>query len=370
MDIELKNESLNYKSWVLNERQICDLEMILNGGFAPLNCFLSKDDYESVLSSMRLNNGSLWPIPINLDVNEEFSRKINPGDKLTLRDKEGFSIAIIDIEDIWNPDLKKECMLVYGTTDNTHPGVDYLLNQSNPIYVGGKIRAISKPNHYDYREIRHDPKSLKKKFKDLGWTNIVAFQTRNPLHKAHVEMTLRAIDELDAKLLIHPVVGMTKPGDVDHYTRVRCYKHVLSKYPDDKALLSLIPLAMRMAGPREALWHAIIRKNYGCSHFIVGRDHAGVGDYYEPFEAQEIFDLDVVKDSLKIEIFKADHTAYSKKLNKVVMMRDADDHTKDDFVLLSGTKVREMLAAGQELPPEFARKEVAKILMTYYQEKS
>ena len=253
MDIELKNESLNYKSWVLNERQICDLEMILNGGFAPLNCFLNRDDYESVLSSMRLNNGSLWPIPINLDVNEEFSRKINPGDKLTLKDKEGFSIAIIDIEDIWNPDLKKECMSVYGTTDNTHPGVDYLLNHSNPIYVGGKIRAISKPNHYDYREIRHDPKSLKKKFKELGWSNIVAFQTRNPLHKAHVEMTLRAIDELDAKLLIHPVVGMTKPGDVDHYTRVRCYKHVLSKYPDDKAFLSLIPLAMRMAGPREAL---------------------------------------------------------------------------------------------------------------------
>ena len=277
MDIELKNESLNYKSWVLNERQICDLEMILNGGFAPLNCFLNRGDYESVLSSMRLNNGSLWPIPINLDVNEEFSRKINPGDKLTLKDREGFSIAIIDIEDIWSPDLKKECISVYGTTDNTHPGVDYLLNQSNPIYVGGKIRAISKPNHYDYREIRHDPKSLKKKFKELGWSNIVAFQTRNPLHKAHVEMTLKAIDELDAKLLIHPVVGMTKPGDVDHYTRVRCYKHVLSKYPDDKAFLSLIPLAMRMAGPREALWHAIIRKNYGCSHFIVGRDHAGPG---------------------------------------------------------------------------------------------
>ena len=149
-------------------------------------------------------------------------------------------------------------MSVYGTTDNTHPGVDYLLNHSNPIYVGGKIRAISKPNHYDYREIRHDPKSLKKKFKELGWSNIVAFQTRNPLHKAHVEMTLRAIDELDAKLLIHPVVGMTKPGDVDYYTRVRCYKHVLSKYPDDKAFLSLIPLAMRMAGPRESLWHAII----------------------------------------------------------------------------------------------------------------
>ena len=361
MDIELKNESLNYKSWVLNERQICDLEMILNGGFAPLNCFLNRDDYESVLSSMRLNNGNLWPIPINLDVNEEFSRKINPGDKLTLKDKEGFSIAIIDIEDIWNPDLKKECMSVYGTTDNTHPGVDYLLNHSNPIYVGGKIRAISKPNHYDYREIRHDPKSLKKKFKELGWSNIVAFQTRNPLHKAHVEMTLRAIDELDAKLLIHPVVGMTKPGDVDHYTRVRCYKHVLSKYPDDKAFLSLIPLAMRMAGPREALWHAIIRKNYGCSHFIVGRDHAGPGldsngkPFYGPYAAQEILnqyeqEIGIKMVPFKFLVYLPDENSY----------KPIDEIAKDtNYKTVSGTQLRDLLDKGKDIPNWFTYSEVA-----------
>ena len=191
-NIELKNESLNYKSWVLNDRQICDLEMIMNGAFAPLNCF-SKDDYENVLSEMRLENGSLWPFRLMLDIDKEFSKKLTVGDKFTLKDKEGFSIAIIDIDDIWEPDLNKEAELVFGTTDNTHPGVDYLLNQTNPVYIGGKIKAISKPNHYDYREIRHDPKSLKKKFKELGWSNIVAFQTRNPLHKAHVEMTLRAL---------------------------------------------------------------------------------------------------------------------------------------------------------------------------------
>ncbi|GIR93672.1 sulfate adenylyltransferase [bacterium] len=361
MDIELKNESLKYKSWVLNERQICDLEMILNGGFAPLNCFLNRDDYESVLSSMRLNNGSLWPIPINLDVNEEFSRKINPGDKLTLKDKEGFSIAIIDIEDIWNPDLKKECMSVYGTTDNTHPGVDYLLNHSNPIYVGGKIRAISKPNHYDYREIRHDPKSLKKKFKELGWSNIVAFQTRNPLHKAHVEMTLRAIDELDAKLLIHPVVGMTKPGDVDHYTRVRCYKHVLSKYPDDKAFLSLIPLAMRMAGPREALWHAIIRKNYGCSHFIVGRDHAGPGldsngkPFYGPYAAQEI--LQKYEEEIGIKMVPFKFLVYLPNEDCYKPIDEIPEGT--NYKTVSGTELRNLLDKGKEIPNWFTYHEVA-----------
>ena len=361
MDIELKNESLNYKSWVLNERQICDLEMILNGGFAPLNCFLSKDDYESVLSSMRLNNGILWPIPINLDVNEEFSRKINPGDKLTLKDKEGFSIAIIDIEDIWNPDLKKECMSVYGTTDSTHPGVDYLLNQSNPIYVGGKIRAIRKPNHYDFREIRHDPKSLKKKFKELGWSNIVAFQTRNPLHKAHVEMTLRAIDELDAKLLIHPVVGMTKPGDVDHYTRVRCYKHVLSKYPDDKAFLSLIPLAMRMAGPREALWHAIIRKNYGCSHFIVGRDHAGPGldsngkPFYGPYAAQEI--LNQYEQEIGIKMIPFKFLVYLPNEDCYKPIDEIPEGT--NYKTVSGTELRNLLDKGKEIPNWFTYNEVA-----------
>ena len=361
MDIELKNESLNYKSWVLNERQICDLEMILNGSFAPLNCFLKRDDYESVLSSMRLNNGNLWPIPINLDVNEEFSRKINPGDKLTLKDKEGFSIAIIDIEDIWNPDLKKECMSVYGTTDNTHPGVDYLLNHSNPIYVGGKIRAISKPNHYDYREIRHDPKSLKKKFKELGWSNIVAFQTRNPLHKAHVEMTLRAIDELDAKLLIHPVVGMTKPGDVDHYTRVRCYKHVLSKYPDDKAFLSLIPLAMRMAGPREALWHAIIRKNYGCSHFIVGRDHAGPGldsngkPFYSPYAAQEI--LNQYEQEIGIKMIPFKFLVYLPNEDCYKPIDEIPEGT--NYKTVSGTELRNLLDKGKEIPNWFTYNEVA-----------
>ena len=252
-------------------------------------------------------------------------------------------------------------MSVYGTTDNTHPGVDYLLNHSNPIYVGGKIRAISKPNHYDYREIRHDPKSLKKKFKELGWSNIVAFQTRNPLHKAHVEMTLRAIDELDAKLLIHPVVGMTKPGDVDHYTRVRCYKHVLSKYPDDKAFLSLIPLAMRMAGPREALWHAIIRKNYGCSHFIVGRDHAGPGldsngkPFYGPYAAQEI--LNQYEQEIGIKMIPFKFLVYLPNEDCYKPIDEIPEGT--NYKTVSGTELRNLLDKGKEIPNWFTYNEVA-----------
>ena len=284
--------------------------MIMNGAFAPLNGFLGKNDYNKVLSEMRLENGSLWPLPIMLDVDKEFSKKLTVGDKLTLKDKEGFSIAVINIDDIWMPDLNEEAELVFGTTDCAHSGVDYLLNQTNPVYIGGKIENISMPRHYDYENLRQTPSSLKKKFEQLGWENVVAFQTRNPLHRAHVEMTLSALEELDANLLIHPVVGLTKPGDVDHYTRVRCYEHVLGKYPNDKAMLSLIPLAMRMGGPREALWHAIIRKNYGCTHLIVGRDHAGPGidsngnPFYGPYDAQEILQKYEEEIGIKMVPFK------------------------------------------------------------------
>ena len=211
MNNELKNKSLNYKSWTLRDRQIYDLEMILNGGFSPLGGFLNNQDYECVISDMRLKDGSLWPIPVTLDVDKEFSELLHVGDKVTLKDQEGFSIAVIEIEDIWEPDFARESELVYGTVDDSHPGVEYLLNQSNQVYIGGPVKKITSPHHYDYKEIRHDPDSLKEKFKDQGWSKIVAFQTRNPLHKAHVEMTLRALDELQANLLIHPVVGMTKP---------------------------------------------------------------------------------------------------------------------------------------------------------------
>ena len=226
---------------------------------------------------MRLKNGSLWPIPITWNVSYDFIQKIKNSDRITLKDKEGFTLAVLCISDIWKPDLELESKLVYGTTDEIHPGVNYLLNKSSEYYIGGKIIKITLPNHYDFQEYRHSPKQLKSEIKKRKWDKIIAFQTRNPLHKAHVEMTKRAMNEFNAKATIAPAVGDTKPGDLDYFTRVGCYEHLLNEYDPQNIILSLLPIAMRMAGPREALWHALIRRNYGCTHFIVGRDHAGPG---------------------------------------------------------------------------------------------
>jgi sulfate adenylyltransferase len=358
---KLKIDASKYRSWVLRDRQICDLEMILNGGFAPLNGFLNKNDYENVLNEMRLLDGSVWPMPITLDVNQEFSKLISIGDRITLKDKEGFSIAILEVEDNWEPDLLKESELVFGTKDLSHPSADYLQNHSNDFYIGGKVELIDLPHHYDYKNLRDSPKNLKQKFKDLGWDNIVAFQTRNPLHKAHVEMTLKALKDLDANLLIHPVVGMTKPGDVDHYTRVRCYQHVLEKYPKNKAMLSLIPLAMRMGGPREALWHALIRKNYGCTHLIVGRDHAGPGldkdgnPFYGPYDAQEM--LQKFEEEIGIKMVPFKFLVYLPDEN---IYKPIDEISNDtNYKTVSGTELRDYLDKGKDIPEWFTYKDVA-----------
>ena len=364
MNEKLKKDASNYKSWVLRDRQICDLEMILNGGFSPLKGFLNKKDYENVLIDMRISDGSLWPMPITLDVDSNFSKSISIGDSITLKNKEGFSIAVLEVEDKWEPDLNKEAEFIFGTKDLSHPGVDYLMNYSNNIYVGGKVQLINLPHHYDYKDLRLSPKILKQKFKDLGWDKIVAFQTRNPLHKAHVEMTLRALEDLDANLLIHPVVGMTKAGDVDHYTRVRCYQHVLNKYPQNKAILSLIPLAMRMGGPREALWHALIRKNYGCTHLIVGRDHAGPGlnkegnPFYGPYDAQEI--LQKFEEEIGIKMVPFKFLVYLPDEN---IYKPIDEISNDtNYKTVSGTQLRDYLDKGKDIPEWFTYKEVAKEL--------
>ena len=360
----LKKKSINYPSWVLTDRQICDLEMILNGGFSPLGGFLGKDDYESVINDLRLNDGRLWPIPIMLDVTSEFAQSISIGNKITLKDKEGFSLAIMEITDIWEPDRIKEAKLVFGTDDDSHPGVDYLLNECNPLYVGGTLDRIDFPHHYDYQHLRHTPEVLKQKFQEMGWNNIVAFQTRNPLHRAHVEMTLRAIKEINANLLIHPVVGMTKPGDVDHYTRVRCYNHVLDKYPDNSAILSLLPLAMRMGGPREALWHAIIRKNYGCTHLIVGRDHAGPGNdkdgnpFYGPYDAQDI--IEKYKDEIGIQMVPFKFLVFLPDQNSYKPIDEVPDGI--DYKTVSGSELRKHLDEGTDIPDWFTYQEVAKEL--------
>tara|TARA_B100000579_G_scaffold256967_1_gene211545 strand:+ start:135 stop:1757 length:1623 start_codon:yes stop_codon:yes gene_type:complete len=352
---------MNQTHLILTDRQLCDLEMIMSKAFYPLDGFIGEDDYYSVLDNMRLVNGSLWPIPIILDISKQFSKQVSINHKIILKDKEGFSLAEMKISDIWEPNKKIEAEKVYGTLDESHPGVDYLLNQTDSIYIGGSIKCIEYIHHYDYQDLRHSPEVLKDKFNKLGWDKVIAFQTRNPLHKAHVEMTLRAINDFNAKLLIHPVVGMTKPGDVDYYTRVRCYNHILKKYPNNSAFLSLIPLAMRMAGPKEALWHAIIRKNYGCTHIIIGRDHAGPGNdnngnpFYGPYDAQNI--IERYEDEIKIKMIPFKFLVY---LPETKTYCPVDEVPKGiNYETVSGSELRKYLSEGKEIPEWFTYSEVA-----------
>ena len=356
----LKNEAKSLPSWTLNDRQICDLEMILNGGFSPLTGFLNESDYNSVLENMRLQDGTIWPIPITLDVTEEFAEAINKSDEIALKDKEGFTIAVMSAESIWAPDKKAEAEKVILTTDDSHPAVNYLINESNPVYVGGPIKGLMLPKQYDYTDLRHTPAQVRELFEKNGWDNVVAFQTRNPMHRAHVELTIRAAEEHDAKILIHPVVGLTKPGDVDHYTRVRCYQHVLPKYTDDSAMLSLLPLAMRMAGPREALWHAIIRKNYGCNMFIVGRDHASPGagkdgqPFYGPYDAQDL--LKEHEKELGIKMVPFQLMVYVPSKDAYVPKDELEEN--EEFNMISGTDLRDRLRNDEEIPEWFSYPEV------------
>jgi sulfate adenylyltransferase len=249
---ELKGHSKEWPSWDLTARQLCDLELLMSGGFSPLRGFMNRADYEGVCHNMRLANGTLWPMPITLDVSEEFARKLTPGrSKIALRDPEGVMVAVLNVEDVWQPDRTAEAQAVFNSTSSAHPGADYAINKSNPWYVGGNIQGVQPTSHYDFRTLRLTPAELRAEFKRLGWTRVVAFQTRKPMHRAHVELTLRAAKQVEANLLIHPSVEVTKPGDVDYFIRTRCYQLLLSKYPHGTVKLSMLPLATRLGGPRD-----------------------------------------------------------------------------------------------------------------------
>jgi len=364
----LKQHSTSLPSWDLQPRQMCDLEMLLCGAFSPLEGFLGQADYERVCAEMRLADGTLWPMPVNLDVSEAFASGIEPGDDIALRDPEGVVLAVLEVSDKWQPDLAAEASQVFGTDDTAHPGVDYLLNQSGPVYLGGRLRGLQMPIHYDCRHLRDTPAELRARFEKLGWRRVVAFQTRNPMHRAHQELTFLAARETQANLLIHPVVGMTKPGDVDHMTRVRCYEAVLHRYPEQTTALSLLPLAMRMGGPREALWHAIIRKNYGCTHLIVGRDHASPGKgsqgqpFYGPFDAQDL--LRAHQEEIGIEMVPFRTMAYVEQRAQYV---PTDEVKEGETVLnLTGEELRRRLYQGLEIPRWFTFPEVANVLRRRY----
>ena len=362
---ELKTQSRDFPSWDLTARHIRDLELLLNGGFSPLRGFMNKADYEGVCHNMRLTSGLIWSIPITLDVSESFAKDLKQGSsKIALRDAEGVMLAVLHVEDVWQPDRRAEAKAVFNSTSPVHPGVNYLLNKENPWYVGGRVEGLQPPAHYDFKNLRLTPAELRVEFARLGWRRVVAFQTRNPMHRAHVELTLRAAKQVETNLLLHPAVGVTKLGDVDYFTRVRCYQRLLTKYPHDTAKLALLPLAMRMGGPREAIWHGLIRKNHGCTHMIVGRDHAGPGKdadgkpFYGHYEAQELFrkheaDIGVTMVPFSMMVYVEDEDKYFPE----------DEVPKGTHVLhLSGTELRQRLNEGRDIPAWFTYPEVVQEL--------
>lgn len=366
---QLKKEARTLRTVQLTPRQLCDTELLLNGGFSPLRGFLNQNDYDGVVEEMRLSDGTLWPIPIVLDVSHFQVEELTIGERVTLRDPEENAIAVLTIESIWEPNKAKEAEKVFGSPDDyNHPSISYLFNEAGSHYIGGSLQGIQLPTYYDFSDIRLTPKELRSKFQELGWDRIVGFQTRNPMHRSHRELTVRASREADAHLLVHPVVGLTKPGDVDHYTRVRCYKEIIKYYPEGLAQLSLLPLAMRMGGPKEAIWHAIIRKNYGLTHFIIGRDHAGPGNnrdgqpFYDPYAAQHL--IVQYADEIGIKIMK-----YS----QVVYVDETKEYKTEDEVLpgqkvlnISGTELRRRLFRGIDIPEWFSYPSVVKLLRQTY----
>ena len=360
---DLKNLATELNSVQISERSMCDFEMMSTGAFSPLDRFMNQADYQSVVETQRLSNGTLFPIPITLPINSTDDVKLDS--QIALRSPKNDLLAIMTVEEIYECDQKADAKKVFGTDDTKHPMVAEMETWGK-YNISGKVQTIQTPSHSDFNPLRLTPGETRLRLEEFGYENVVAFQTRNPLHRVHEELTKRAAESVDGVLLIHPVVGMTKPGDVDHYTRVRTYKALTDNYYDqDKVLLSLLPLAMRMGGPREAIWHAIIRRNYGANHLIVGRDHAGPGvdskgnPFYGPYDAQESVlehqtELGVKMVPFQMVVYLPDEDRYE-EISKV------DDTMKTASI--SGTQVRDdYLSLGKSLPTWFTRPEVSQIL--------
>jgi sulfate adenylyltransferase len=350
--VVLKEIALNLPDITLSDRQLCDLELLATGAFSPLDGFMTRSDYESVLDRMRLQSGFLWPIPVCLSVSDTQARTLEAGQSVTLRDSEGFLLAIIHMEDMWPVDREKEAMQVYGTTDRSHQGVEHLFNTEGDHYIGGKIEVLSLPLHFDFKQLRMTPLEIRSLYRKLGWQRVVGFQTRHPIQRPQFEMTVAAMRQARAKLLLLPVTGMTKPGDFDHYTRVRCYRAVTRHYPPDSFMLNLLPLSMRLSGPKDALLHTIIAKNYGCTHFVIGRDHASPGtdaggnSFYKRDAAQRLTEEYSREVGMTIVPFE-----------ELVYLPFEDEYRSQDrvpegtqYISFSSSDIRERIRTGRRIP--------------------
>jgi sulfate adenylyltransferase len=350
----------------LNAREEADLELLANGAFSPLEGFLGEADYLSVRDNKRLANGLVWAIPVTLSVSEEEKNKLQIGTDVALHARDGRLLAVLHLAEIYTYDKQKEAEQVYRTTEEQHPGVAALYAQKKYL-LGGKITLLN-PVSEAFANIRFTPAQLRALFEEKGWSRVVAFQTRNPIHRAHEYLTKTALESVDG-LLVHPIVGETKSDDIPADVRILAYEALLSKYyPANRTQLAGLPAAMRYAGPREAIFHALIRKNYGASHFIVGRDHAGVGNYYGTYDAQKIFS-EFAPEELGIRLFFFENTFYCQTCGGMASLKTCP-HEASNHVSLSGTKVREMLVSGEIPPVEFTRPEVARILIDAYREKA
>lgn len=364
----LLDKAQTLKTIRLTSRETSDLIMLAIGAFSPLNGFMRSEDYKHVVENMHLSDGTIWPIPITLSAHRENVEKIKTGDQLSLIDDETDEcMAILTVDEIFPYDKQKEAHHVFRTTDEAHPGVAKIYAQKD-YYIAGSVKCLSEgPYPEIYGDYYARPAQTRRIFSEHGWKTVAGFQTRNPMHRSHEYCTKIALEVSDG-LLIHPLVGKLKPGDIPAETRMKCYRVLLDNYfPKERVVLKVYPMEMRYGGPREAVLHAIFRQNYGCSHLIIGRDHAGVGDYYGPFDAQTIFD-DIPSDKLAIKPLKIDWTFWCHKCDGMASMKTCP-HEKKDRVLISGTKLRAMLAEGKTIPKEFSRPQVIEILLDYYRSK-